>query len=143
MKYVFDMHKGINYKDFLTEVEFMNIDREIKKVIIESFVAQIKSKNAAFVEHLKQILDIELMTEYISFHTKNEKRKENTAKKTIEMCINLHKEKLENFIEEQIFGKTSDFEKILTEAKILAINEFKIIFDEDSESSKAHYLLKV
>jgi hypothetical protein len=121
----------------------MNIDREIKKLINESFVAQIKSKNVALVEHLKQTLHKELMTECISFHTENEKRKENTANNTIELCINLHKEKLENFFEEQIFGKTSEFEKVLTEAKNLAINKFKSIFDEDSEGSNAHYLLKV
>ncbi len=143
MKYVFDMHKGIHSKDFLSKVEFMNIDREIKKLINESFVAQIKSKNVALVEHLKQTLHKELMTECISFHTENEKRKENTANNTIELCINLHKEKLENFFEEQIFGKTSEFEKVLTEAKNLAINKFKSIFDEDSEGSNAHYLLKV
>jgi hypothetical protein len=75
MKYVFDMHKEIHSKDFLSKVGFMNIDREIKKVINDSFVAQIKSKNVALVEHLKQTLDKELMTEYNSFRTENEKRK--------------------------------------------------------------------
>jgi len=121
----------------------MNIDREIKKLINESFVAQIKSRNVALAEHLKQTLHKELMTECISFHTENEKRKENTANNTIELCINLHKEKLENFFEERIFGNSSEFEKVLTEAKNLAINKFKSIFDEDSEGSNAHYLLKV
>jgi t-SNARE complex subunit (syntaxin) len=70
-------------------------------------------------------------------------RKENAVNNTIEMCINLHKEKLENFSEEKIFVKTSEFDKVSTEANNLAINKFKSIFDEDSEGSNAHYLLKV
>jgi hypothetical protein len=137
------MDKKINSKDFLTKAEFINIDLEIKKRINESFEAQIRSKNESLVEYLKQILDTELKTEYMNFLTENDKRRENTANVTIDMCINLYREKIEIFFKEKYFGKTSEFDHILTEARKLAKNKFKEIFHEENSDSDARYLNKV
>jgi hypothetical protein len=143
MKYIRDMEEKINSKKFLSKVEFMNSESEIKKEIIESFVSQIKSKNKLLVEQLRQFLDAELKTEYLNFHNKNEKRRENTANDTIEMCINFHKEKIENYFDEKVFGKTFEFDQIMAETRNLAINKFNEIFQEENAESVAHYLLKV
>jgi hypothetical protein len=143
MKYIRDMEEKINSKKFLSKVEFMNSESEIKKEINESFVSQIKSKNKLLVEQLRQFLDAELKTEYLNFHNKNEKRRENTANDTIEMCINFHKEKIENYFDEKVFGKTFEFDQIMAETRNLAINKFNEIFQEENAESVAHYLLKV
>jgi len=143
MKYVLDMCKEINSKEFLTNTKFIEIDHQIKDIIYQLFREQIKSKNEELVQHLRQIIDEELKSEHLKFYTENEKRREDTAHKTINMCINLHKEMIEIFFKDKIFEKAVDFDKVLAEAKTQATNKFNEVFNEENADSNAQYLFKV
>jgi hypothetical protein len=130
-------------KPFLARLEFSDLDHKIKNEINSLFEYKIKSKDNELVENLRKILDEEIESEKKNFYVKNESKKVETAKSTVKNCIDNHKKKIESFVEEQIFVETTDFDKILNEAKSLAIENFNEIFRSENKDTYAIYLLEV